>query len=138
MQLTRNAKGTIGFIIAVVFGQIWSAVTPVYNPPWEPWPPIVPFMSEFAVPFMVNYFRPVLMGLAGLAIFWVWEGKREGYLVALLLAAIATGFGVMVTFFNAISQEWLGLFTAVIAVAFPAIMALWYSFQGYRSYGSEA
>jgi predicted outer membrane lipoprotein len=54
------------------------------------------------------------------------------------LAAIATGFGVMVTFFNAISQEWLGLFTAVIAVAFPAIMALWYSFQGYRSYGSEA
>jgi hypothetical protein len=138
MQLTRNAKGTIGFIIAVVFGQIWSAITPVYNPPWEPWPPIVPFMSELAVPFMVNYFRPVLMGLAGLAIFWVWEGKREGYLVALLLSAIATGFGVMVTFFNAITQEWLGLFTAVIAVAFPAIMALWYSFQGYRNYGSEA
>ncbi len=137
MQLTRNAKGTIGFIIAMVLGQIWGAVSPVYKPPWEPWPPIVPLMSEFAAPFMANYFWPVLMGLAGLAIFWVWEGKREGYLVALILAAIATGFGVMVTFFNAITQEWLGLLTAVSAVAFPAIMALWYSVQGYRTHGAE-
>ncbi len=137
MQLTRNAKGTIGFIIAVALGQIWMGVSSVYKPPWEPWPPIVPIMSEFAVPFMVQYFRPILMGLTGLVILWVWEGKREGYLVALVLAVIATAFGVMVTLANAISQEWLGLFTAVTAVAFPAIMALWYSFQGYRSHGSE-
>ena len=138
MQLTRNAKGTIGFIIAMVLGQIWSAVSRVYKPPWEPWPPIVPFMKEFVSPFMNYYYRPVLIVLAGLVILWVWEGKREGYLVALILAAIATGFGVTVTIMNAITQEWLGLFTAVFAVAFPAVMALWYSFQGYRSHGSES
>ncbi len=138
MQLTRNAKGTIGFIIAMVLGQIRSAVSKVYKPPWEPSPPIVPFMKEFVSPFMNYYYRPVLIVLAGLVILWVWEGRRAGYLVALVLAAIATGFGVFVTIFNALSQEWLGLFTAVTAIAFPAIMALWYSFQGYRSSGSEA
>jgi hypothetical protein len=95
-------------------------------------------MYEFAGPFMVQFFRPVLMGLTGLVILWVWEGKREGYLVALVLSVIAAPFGVMVTLANAISQEWTGLFTAVTAVAFPAIMALWYSFQGYRSHGLEA
>lgn len=134
MELTKNAKGTIGFIIAVVCGQIWSAVTPVYRPPWEPWPPIVPFMDQYIVPFMVNYYRPVLIGLAGLAILWVWEGKRAGYLLALLLAAVATVFGISVTVFNTMTQEWMGLLTAVVAVAFPAIMMLWYSFEGYRSH----
>lgn len=137
MQLTRNSKGTIGFIIAVVAGQIWVAVTPVYEPPWKPWPPIVPFMVELVVPFMVNYFRPILIGLAGLVILWVWEGRRAGYLVALVLSAIAALFGVSVTIFNAINREWLGLLTAVSALAFPAVMALWYSSQGYRDHGSE-
>jgi hypothetical protein len=138
MELTRNAKGTIGFIIAVVCGQIWSAVSPVYRPPWEPWPPIVPFMEQYAVPFMVNYYRPVLIGLAGLAILWVWEGKRAGYLIAVVLAAIATVFGASVTVFNTMTQEWIGLLTAVVAVGFPAIMMLWYPFQGYRTHRSEA
>ena len=138
MQLSRNAKGTIGFIIAVVCGQIWSAVSPVYKPPWEPWPPIVPFMVDYAVPFMVNYYRPFLIGLAGLAILWVWEGQPAGYLLALVLAAIATLFGVSVTVFNTMTQEWVGLLTAVVAVAFPAIMALWYSFQGYRAHNVAA
>ena len=138
MQFTRNAKGTVALIIAVVCGQIWSAVSPVYEPPWEPWPPIVPFMVDYAVPFMVNYYRPLLIGLAGLAILWVWEGRRAGYLLALALAAIATVFGVSVTIFNTMTQEWIGLLTAVVAVAFPAVMALWYSFQGCRARSVEA
>ena len=136
MQLTSNAKGTIAFIIAVVCGQIWSAVSPVYKPPWEPWPPIVPFMNDYAAPFMANYYRPLLIGLAGLAVLWVWEGKLAGYLVALVLAAIASIFGVSVTVFNALSREWIGLLTAVVAVAFPALMALSYSVRGYRTHGS--
>jgi hypothetical protein len=87
---------------------------------------------------MVNYYRPFLIGLAGLVILWVWEGKPAGYLVALVLAAIASVFGVSVTIFNTMSQEWIGLLTAVVAVAFPAVMALWYSFQGYRAHGAKA
>lgn len=138
MQPTVNAKGTIGFIIALVVGQIWSAVSPVYKPPWEPWPPIVPFMVDYAVPFMVNYYRPILIGLVGLVILWVWDGNRAGYLIALVLAAVATVFGVSVTVFNTMNQEWLGLFTAVSAVTFPAIMAVWYSIRGYRYDGAEA
>jgi CHASE2 domain-containing sensor protein len=95
-------------------------------------------MEQYAVPFMVNYYRPVLIGLAGLAILWVWEGKRAGYLIAVVLAAIATVFGASVTVFNTMTQEWIGLLTAVVAVGFPAIMMLWYSFQGYRTHRSEA
>ena len=136
MELTINAKGTIGFMLAVAVGQIWSTVSPVYKPPWEPWPPIVPFMVDYAVPFMVNYYRPILIGLLGVVVLWVWDGRRAGYLIALVLAAIATVFGVSVTVFNTMTQEWLGLFTAVSAVAFPAIMALWYSARGYRDQSS--
>lgn len=94
-------------------------------------------MKEFASPFMNYYYRPVLIVLAGLVILWVWEGRREGYLVAFVLAAIATVFGVIITIMNAITQEWHGLITAVFAVAFPAVMVLWYSFQGYRNHGAE-
>jgi hypothetical protein len=85
---------------------------------------------------MVRFFRPVLIALTGLVILWVWEGKRVGYLVALVLAAIATGFGVVVFLLNALNQEWLGTLTAVCAAAVPAVLALWYSYQGYRSQGS--
>jgi hypothetical protein len=137
MELTRNAKGTIAFIIVVVIAQIWSAVSPVYKPPWEPWPPIVPFMKDYVVPFLINFYRPVLIGFAGLAVFWVWDGRRAGYFLAVLLAAVSSVFGVAVTVFNAVSQEWSGLFTAAVAVAFPSLMALWFSAQGYRSHGSD-
>jgi hypothetical protein len=133
----QEREGTIGFTVAVVFGQIWLLVSPVYKPPWEPWPPIVPFMTAFAVPFMVNYYRPALIGLTGLVILWVWEGRRAGYLVALALAVIATGFAAFVTIFNAINQEWQGLLTAVAVATFPAIMALWYSLQGYRTHSGS-
>ena len=137
MQVNRNAIGTIGFIIAMVLGQIGSTASRVYKPPWEPWLPIVPFMKAFASPFMTYYYRPVLIALVGLVILWVWGGRREGYLVAFVLAAIATAFGVIVTIMNAVTQEWLGLITAVFALTFPAVMALWYSFQGYRTHGAE-
>ena len=133
MELARNAKGTIGFMIAVILGQVWLPVSPVYKPPWEPWPPIVPFMVEFVVPFMGKYFRPLLIGLTGLVILWVWEGKRAGYAVALVLALIATGFALFITVFNVLNQEWHGVFTAVLVSTFPSITALWYSFQGYRA-----
>lgn len=133
MELSRNAKGTIGFTIAVVIGQIWLLVTPVYKPPWEPWPPIVPFMTAVAVPFMSNYYRPLLIGLTGLVILWVWEGRRAGYAVAVVLALVATGFSGFITMFNAVNQEWQGLLTALLVATYPSIMALWYSLQGYRT-----
>lgn len=131
MQLDRNAKGAIIFSMMMVIAQLWMATSPVFDPPWEPWPPIVPFMGTFAVPFMVNFFRPALMALTGLAILWVWEGKRSGYLLALILALITSLFGVVVFLLNALNQEWLGTLTA-LATHFPAVMALFYSFKGYR------
>lgn len=133
MQLSRNAKAVIAFSIMMVLGQIWMTVSPVYDPPWEPWPPIVPFMAGFAVPFMQRYFRPIQMAMTGLLLLWVWEGKRAGYLIGLILAVIATGFGGVVTLLNAMNQEWLGTLTAVCAVDVPAVMTLWYSYQGYRT-----
>ena len=94
-------------------------------------------MKDFVVPFLIHFYRPVLIGLTGLVIFWVWDGRRAGYLLAFLLAAVASGFGVLVAFLNAMQQEWSGLFTAAVSIAFPALMALWYSAQGYRHHGSE-
>jgi hypothetical protein len=137
MQLRRNAKGTIGFMLAMVIGQIWSAVSPVYKPPWEPWPPIVPFMVAYVLPFLNDFYRPIMLGLTGLVVLWVWEDSRAGYVIAFVLAAIAIVFGVSVTIFNTVNQEWSGLFTAVTVVVFPAVMALWYSFQGYRAWAQH-
>lgn len=138
MQLSRNAKGAIAFLIVISVAHVWSAITPVYEPPWEPWPPIVPFMKDYALPFLINFYRPVLIGLTGLAVFWIWDDRREGFLVAALLAAVGSIFGVSVTIFNALQQEWSGLFTAFIALAYPAVMAFWYSAQGFRNHGSQA
>lgn len=137
MELTKYAKGTITFTLVIAIAQIWSVVSPVYKPPWEPWPPIIPFMVNYALPFLVDFYRPVLIGFAGLAVLWVWEGRRAGFVLALLLAAVASVFGVSVTIFNALNQEWSGFFTAAIAVTFPSLMALWYSVQGYRSHSSD-
>ena len=138
MELNRNAKGTIAFTILIVMAQIWATVTPVYKPPWEPWPPIIPFMVNYAVPFLIDFYRPVLIGFAGLAVFWVWEGRRSGYLLALLFAAVASVYSVAVTIFNAMNQEWSGIFTAAVAFTFPSLMALWYSAQGCRGHGSNS
>jgi hypothetical protein len=135
VQLTRDAVGTIAFTIGTGLGQIWNFVTPVNKPPWKPWPPLEPFMKAFVAPFMGGYYRPILIGLTGLIIFLVWQGKRSGYVLSLVLTAIAAAFGVSITISNAINQEWLACLAAGIAVAFPAVMASFFSFQGYRSHG---
>jgi hypothetical protein len=132
MQVSKNAKGAIAFLIVISIAHIWSAVTPVYDSPWEPWPPIIPLMTGYVLPFLIDFYRPVLIGLTGLAVFWIWDGRRNGYVLAMLLAAVASIFGVSVTIFNALQHEWSGLFTAAIAVAYPAVMAFWYSVQGLR------
>jgi len=132
MALNKFAKGTIAFIAIIAVSHIWTAISLVYKPPWAPWPPIVPLMKEFVVPFLHHFYRPVLIGLTGLVIYWVWEDRRAGYLLAFVLAAIASVFGVAITLFNALSQQWSGTFTAALSVAFPALMALWFSMQGYR------
>jgi hypothetical protein len=131
-MLSKNAKGTIAFLSVIALAHIWSAVTPVFKPPWEPWAPLVPIMKDLVVPFLVHIYRPVLIGFTGLAVFWIWDGRREGFLVALLLSIVASAFGVLVVIFNALAGEWSGLFTCVVSLAFPALMALWYSWKGYQ------
>lgn len=131
-MLSRNGKGAIAFLSVIALAHIWSAVTPVFKPPWEPWAPLVPIMKDFVVPFLVHLYRPVLIGFGGLAVFWIWDGRREGFLVALLLSIVASAFGVLVVIFNALATEWSGVFTCVVSIAFPALMALWYSWKGYQ------
>lgn len=138
MQLNRNAVGATAFIIAVILGHIWSAITPVYKPPWQPWPPLIPLMSDYVVPFLVHYYRPILIGLLGLAILWMWDGRRAGFAITIVLMVIASAFGVLVVIFNTMAQEWSGALTGIISIAFPSLMALWYSYQGYRSHGSAS
>jgi hypothetical protein len=133
MDLPRYAKGAIAFLLFIAAAHTWSAVTSVYKPPWQPYLPLVPMMKDFVVPFMHEIFRPVLLGGSGLAIFWIWDGKRAGYGLALALTAIAAAFGVLVAFFNIMAGQWSGVFTAAVSLAFPPIMACWYSYQGYRN-----
>lgn len=131
MQLGRHAKGTISFSIMLVFAMFWLAVSPVFDPPWEPWEPLVPLMSGFAVPLLNQFYRPLLVALIGLAVFWVWEGRRSGYLLALVLALVGLAFTAVVTFANVMNQTWIGAFTTTCA-AIPALLASWYAYQGYR------
>lgn len=130
MQMPKYAKGSIAFLIVIAVAHNWSAITVVFEPPWEPWPPIVYVMGEYVVPFLHHIYRPILIGLTGLAVFWIWEDRCEGYVVAGLLALVASVFGIGITFFNLMTQEWSAVFTAAVAFSYPAVMALWYSTQG--------
>lgn len=131
MELPRNAKGAIAFLLVIAVAHIWTMVSSVYKPPWQPWLPLVPLMKHFVVPFMHEIYRPLLIGFSGLAIYWMWDGRRAGFVLSILLTVISAAFGVLITFFNAMAGEWSGCFTAAVAVAFPSVMALWYSYQGY-------
>jgi len=132
MDLSRYAKGAIAFLIFLAIAHAWTMISSVYKPPWQPYPPLVPLMKHFVVPFMHELYRPILIGLSGLAIFWIWDGRRSGYVLSLLLTVISAAFGVLIVIFNGMAGQWSGMFTAAIAVAFPSVMALWYSYQGYR------
>jgi len=70
-MLSRNAKGAMAFLGIIALSHIWSAITPVFKPPWQPWEPLIPMMKDFVVPFLVHFYRPVLIGFTGLAIFWI-------------------------------------------------------------------
>ncbi len=137
MPLSTHAKGAIIFSLMLVLGSLWLSVSPVFDEPWEPWEPIVPLMGGFAVPFVNQFYRPLLIALTGLAVLWIWEGKRIGYLVALVLALIGSAFAVLITFANVMNQTWLGAFTTLCA-SVPALLALWHAYQGYRLQGSAA
>lgn len=137
MELSKYAKGTIAFMMIIAVSHYWTILSPVYKPPWQPWPPIVPLMKDFVVPFLTHFYRPILIGMTGLIVYWVWEDRRVGYLVALFFSAIASIFGVAITIFNAITLDVSGTFTAAVSVAFPAVMALWFAGQGYRNIGSN-
>jgi hypothetical protein len=136
MQLSRNGKGAIAFLSVIAIAHIWTMLSAAYKPPWEPWQPLVPLMSNYIVPFLHHVYRPVLIGFSGLAIFWIWDGRKEGFALAAILSAIAAGFGVLITFFNGLSGELSGTFTALVAVAYPGVMAFWYSVKGLREVGA--
>jgi hypothetical protein len=133
VQLSRYAKGTISFSIMLVFATFWLAISPVFDSPWEPWEPVVPLMSGFAVPLFNQFYRPLLLALTGLAVFWVWEGQRSGYLLALVLALVGLAFTAVVTFANLVNQTWIGAFTTTSATI-PALLACWYAYHGYRHF----
>lgn len=135
MELSRNAKGTIAFLSVIMIAHVWTMLSAAYKPPWEEWAPITPLMDNYVVPFLHHLYRPLLIGLSGLATFWIWDGRREGYVIAAILAAVAAVFGVSITVFNALAGELSGTFTALVAVAFPGVMALWFSMQGLREKG---
>ena len=134
MDLPRYAKGAIAFLLILAVAHVWTMVSTVYKPPWQPWLPLVPLMKDFVVPFTHQLYRPILIGGTGLAIFWIWDGKRAGYILALFLTFISAAFGVLIVIFNFMAGEWSGTFTALIAVAFPSVMACWFSYQGYRQH----
>ena len=133
MDTSRCAKAAIAFLLIIAVAHIWTMVSSVYKPPWQPWPPLVPLMKHFVVPFMHEIYRPLLIGFSGLAIYWMWDGRRAGFVLSLLLTVISAVFGVLIVFFNAMAGEWSGCFTAAVAVACPSVMAFWYSYQGLRS-----
>jgi hypothetical protein len=95
-------------------------------------------MVAYVLPFLNDFYRPIMFALTGLVVLWVWENGKAGFVIAFLLAAVTTGFGLSVTVFNTMHQEWSGLFTALTVVVFPSIMTLWYSFQGYSAHNLEA
>ncbi len=132
MGLSTYAKGTIVFSVMLMFGMLWLAISPVFDSPWEPWEPLVPLMSDFAVPFVNRFYRPLLVALMGIALFWVWTGRRAGYLLALLLAAVGAVFTAIITFGNVMNGTWLGALTTVSALV-PAVLAVWFSYRGWRS-----
>lgn len=133
MELSKYAKGTIAFFIVLIAAHYWTMLSSVFNKPWHPWPPIVPLMKDWVVPFMHHIYRPLLLGVSGLVVYWLWQGERRsaGYAMAFIFAAISFVFGFSIVIFNTITGFWSAVFTMIVGVTFPAAMATWYSAQGY-------
>ena len=133
MELTSNGKATIVFAATLAALGAYSDASAQANPEWIASLP--PFMQQ-AFPILATVGIPIFTVLSALAILWVWQGWRAGYILALLLGVLATldRLQFVVTRLGADLPLVAGM-DAISAVV--AALLAWYAFKGQRELKAE-
>ena len=93
MTLTSNAKATIAYSLALTVLMAYDVASFQANA--EVWGPAVgglPVLGPLLVNLntaLVGLILPIFVLLEGLGVLWIWEGKRSGFTLALVLAIVA-------------------------------------------------
>ena len=123
MELTDNGKATIGFSAALAGLCAYTNTSPLANPEMQ--------NSMRLVPWMEGVMVPLMFFVLWTAIILIWQGRRSGFLWALLSGITAIPMYLP----GGISRLSLGLnFAAAIYLSTLVAAALvsWYAYKGQR------
>ena len=133
MNLTNNGKTTIVFAATVAALDVYYEASAQANPEWVE--ALSPFSQQF-FPIMATVGIPIMTVLYALAILWVWQDRRAGYIIALVLGVMYTLNHLLfvVTRLGAGLPLVAGMHAISVVVA--ALLA-WYAFKGQRELKAE-
>ena len=128
MNLTNNGKATIAFSVALAVLAVFEVVSAPANPDLGESSAFVARVSPMITPLIVL--------LWGIAISWVWQGKRTGFILAIIVGFFegfdALGAGILrlsAGFPTAAATFFFTLVTAALVV--------WYAYRGQRELAAE-
>ncbi|MGH3155882.1 MAG: hypothetical protein ACRDNF_04805 [Streptosporangiaceae bacterium] len=128
MEISRNAKGAMSFLIMAIITVVYDVVGDCQNPSWNS---KVPMWLMHRMPFLMNVFIPFVFLVAAFALAYIFMGYRRGYVIAL-------AFGVLTVVYNVLPGIWRLQAHAADGAAicgFEIIMGLimmWYAYAGFR------
>jgi uncharacterized integral membrane protein len=91
MDLTRNVKGALSFVVIMMFLVVWDTLMEHGNPSWTTHYPAIVGHSMSALEGLII---PVIFLLSGAALFYSVLGERRGYVGLLLLGILAIVWNV--------------------------------------------
>ena len=128
MNLTNNGKATIVFAATLAALGAYYGASAQANPEWIASQP--PFTQQ-SFPIVATVGIPIFTVLFALAILWVWQSRRAGYILALVLGVFETldNLQFVVTRLGGGLPLVAGMHAISAVVA--ALLA-WYAFKGQR------
>ena len=133
MNLTNNGKATMVLAATVAALDLYYEASAQANPEW------IESLSSFSqqfFPINSTVVIPIFTVLYALAILWVWQAKRAGFILALALGSLYLLFYVLFI------VERLGAGLTLVAgmhaiSAVVAALLAWYAFKGQRELKAE-
>lgn len=128
MEISRNTKGAMSFLIMAIITVVYDVVSNYHNPTWNA---KVPMWLMHRMPFLMNVFIPFVFLVAAFALAYMFMGYRRGYVIALI-------FGVLTVVYNILPGIWRLQAHAAEGAAicgFEIIMGLimmWYAYAALR------
>ena len=133
MNLPNSGKTTIVFAATLAALGAYYEASAQANPEWIT--SLAPSFQQ-AFPYVAALGIPIFTVLFALAILWVWQGKRAGYVIALVLGVFETLDYLQFV----VSRLGAGLPLVAGMHAISAVVAAllaWYAFKGQRELKAE-